>query len=258
MRLDTSILFVILVSTRLTVAQVPRQEQLRPGERSEPFAVRTFKGADNSVLTYSWLPPADSKAGEKYPLVLCLHGAGGGTTAAAVLATDDMRKKFPCFVLAPKAGEGAGWASTAAFGRKARASQSLPIVVEAIRSLLKTEAIDPARIYVTGQSMGGVGSWGAAARYPDLFAAAAPVCGAWDVEEAPKMVAVPIWAFHGELDTTVPTRFSRELTAAVTKAGGKAKYTEYAGVGHGSWGRAYAEPGFWDWLFAQRKAPASP
>jgi poly(3-hydroxybutyrate) depolymerase len=243
-----------LLFTRFALAQqANRQEQLRPGDKQEPFAVRTFKRADNAELTYSWLAPAELKAGEKYPLVLCLHGAGGGTTAAAVLAKDDMRKGYPCFILAPKAGENAGWASTPAFGRKQRARESLPLAVEAIRSLLKSEAIDPDRIYVTGQSMGGVGSWGAIARYPELFAAAAPVCGAWDVNDAAKMIAVPIWAFHGESDTTVPTRFSRELTAAVTKAGGQAKYTEYKGVGHGSWGPAYADAELWKWMFAQRK-----
>jgi predicted peptidase len=103
--------------------------------------------------------------------------------------------------------------------------------------------------------MGGVGSWGAAARYPELFAAAVPVCGAWDVDDAPKMISVPIWAFHGDQDTAVPVQFSRDLTAAVQKAGGIAKYTEYPGVGHGSWERAYADPELWAWLFEQRKAP---
>jgi predicted peptidase len=75
--------------------------------------------------------------------------------------------------------------------------------------------------------VGGVGSWGAIARYPELFAAAAPVCGAWRVEDAAKMAAVPVWAFHGEKDPTVPVHFSRDLTAAITQAGGSAKYTEY-------------------------------
>ena len=247
------VLAVCLLSAKLATAQQPpRTEQLRPGEKHEPFAVRSFKGTDNAELTYSWLAQAQPKAGEKYPLVLCLHGAGGGTTAAAVLAKADMRKKYPCFVLAPQAPERKGWASSAAFARKSK-GETLPLVIEAIQSLLKSEPIDPARIYVTGQSMGGVGTWGAMARYGELFAAAAPVCGAWDVADVPKMLAVPVWAFHGELDETVPVRFSRELTAAITKAGGTAKYTEYKGVGHGSWNGAYQEAQLWDWLFAQRK-----
>jgi predicted peptidase len=69
-------------------------------------------------------------------------------------------------------------------------------------------------------------------------------------------MTIPIWAFHGADDATVPVKYSRELTEAVTKAGGTAKYTEYPGVGHGSWGPAYAEPELWAWLFQQRKAPS--
>jgi predicted peptidase len=178
------------------------------------FERRTFRGADAAEIAYRWLGPANPESGKKYPLVLCLHGAGGNSVAPAVLADEAMRKKYPCFILYPDAA-GEGWASFAGLGRLKDRKEMLPLVVEAIRSLEKTEAIDSDRIYVTGQSMGGVGSWGAAARYPDVFAAAVPVCGAWDVADAEKMKNVPIWAFHGENDGTVPVRFSRELTAAV-------------------------------------------
>jgi predicted peptidase len=216
---------------------------------------RTFQGAGGEEIRYRWMPPAKVDEGKKYPLVLCLHGAGGNSVAPAVLADDKMRQEYPCFVMYPDAA-GEGWAKFAELGRLKDRKEMLPLVVEAIRSLLKTEAIDPARIYVTGQSMGGVGSWGAAARYSDLFAAAVPVCGAWDVSDAPKMT-IPIWAFHGAEDGTVPVKYSRELTTAVRKAGGTAKYTEFAGVGHGSWGPAYADLELWKWLFEQRK-PAAP
>ena len=218
------------------------------------FEQRTYQGADGAELHYRWLPPVKLDEGKKYPLVLCLHGAGGNSVAPAVLADPKMREKYPCFILYPDA-KGEGWASTPHLPRLKDRKETLPLVVETIRALLKSEAIDPARIYVTGQSMGGVGSWGAAARYSDLFAAAVPVCGAWDVADASKMT-IPIWAFHGEEDATVPVKFSRELTEAVTKSGGTAKYTEFAGVGHGSWGPAYAEPELWAWLFQQRKPPA--
>ena len=105
--------------------------------------------------------------------------------------------------------------------------------------------------------MGGVGSWGAIAQHAELFAAAAPVCGAWRIEDVPQMIPVPVWAFHGEKDPTVPVHFSRDLTAAITKAGGTAKYTEYPGVGHDSWMKAYEEAELWKWLFAQRKVAPS-
>jgi predicted peptidase len=105
--------------------------------------------------------------------------------------------------------------------------------------------------------MGGVGSWGAIAQHPELFAAAVPVCGAWSVEDAPKMKGVVVWAFHGEKDPTVPVHFSQELTAAITKGGGTAKYTEYPDVKHNSWMKAYDEAEMWKWLFAQRKSAAA-
>lgn len=228
---------------------VPRKPQAGAME------TKTFRGADGAEIGYRWMAPLAVESGKKYPLVLCLHGAGGNSVAPAVLAQDDMRKKYPCFVMYPDA-TGEGWASMPELSRLKNRKEMLPLVVEAIRSLMKTEPIDPARVYVTGQSMGGVGSWGAAARYPELFAAAVPVCGAWDVSDAPKMTPVAIWAFHGDEDNAVPVKFSRELTAAVEKAGGKVKYTEYPGVGHGSWGPAYAEAKLWDWLFQQRKTPA--
>lgn len=240
----------------------PKPKRAAPGAdvpRKPPeglFEQRTFRADDGTELAYRWLAPASVEAGKKYPLVVCLHGAGGNSVAPAVLADEAMRKKYPCFILYPTTA-GEGWASTPGLPRLKDRKEMLPHVAAAIRALLKSEAVDPARVYVTGQSMGGVGSWAAAARYPELFAAAVPVCGAWDTADAPKMIAVPIWAFHGADDGTVPVRHSRELTAAVEKAGGTAKYTEYPGVGHGSWGPAYADPALWEWLFAQRKPPRS-
>lgn len=218
------------------------------------FESLAFRGSDGVELAYRWMKPENGEPGKRYPLVVCLHGVGRSSVAPAVLADDAMRKQYPCFILYPDAA-GEGWATTELLSRLKGRKEMLPTVVELIRSLEMTEAVDPSRIYVTGQSMGGVGTWGAAARYPDVFAAAVPVCGAWDVADAPKMTRVPIWAFHGEQDGTVPVKFSRELTAAVNQAGGTAKYTEYPGVGHGSWGPAYAEAELWKWLFAQRKSP---
>ena len=205
------------------------------------------------------MTPLKTTAGEKYPLVIALHGSGGSVKASTVLARQPMREQYPAFVMVPEAGQGFTWAKTDAFNRKGRGDlpEKLPVLIETIRSLLKTEAIDPARVYITGQSLGGIGSWGAIAQYPELFAAAVPVCGAWAVADVPKMKGVAVWAFHGEKDPTVPVHFSRDLTGAITKAGGTAKYTEYPGVGHNSWEKAYDETEMWKWLFAQRKGAAA-
>lgn len=236
--------------TGLAIAQAPRNPRHEP-----EYASRTFKGTGDSELKYGWLAPLNAKAGEKYPLVICLHGSGGSVKASGVLATQAMRGKYPAFVMVPLAERPFTWAKSDVIRRPGAESfpEKLPVLIETIRSLIKTEAIDPARIYVTGQSMGGVGSWGAIAQHADLFAAAVPVCGAWNVADASKMADVPVWAFHGEKDPTVPVKFSRELTAALTKAGGTAKYTEYPGVGHDSWLKAYDDAEMWKWLFAQHR-----
>ena len=217
--------------------------------------MRVFKGAANCELKYGWLAPLHAKAGEKYPLVICLHGSGGSVKASAVLAKEPMRGQYPAFVMVPEADRPFTWAKTDVIRRPGSEAfpEKLPVLIEAIRSLMQTEAIDPTRIYITGQSMGGVGSWGAIAQHPELFAAAVPVCGAWRVEDAATMAAVPVWAFHGEKDPAVPVKFSRDLTAAITKAGGVAKYTEYPGVGHDSWTKAYDDAEMWAWLFAQTR-----
>jgi predicted peptidase len=101
--------------------------------------------------------------------------------------------------------------------------------------------------------MGGYGTWDLAARRPELFAAAVPICGGGDVKMADKLAKVPIWVFHGDKDGAVPVERSREMIAAIEKAGGKPKYTEYKGVGHDSWTATYRDPKVIAWLFEQKR-----
>lgn len=205
-----------------------------------------FACKDGYKLKYKLLAPEKAEKDVKYPLVLCLHGKGGNSDAANVLAKAGMRTKYPCYILAPSVDTKVfSWAG----GRKA----ALPYVFELLDSLVKEHAIDPDRIYVTGQSMGGYGSWGAIAERPDFFAAAVPVCGGGDVKAAAKFKDVPIWAFHGADDPTVPVAKSREMIEALKKEGAEPKYTEYPGVKHNSWDQAYAEDELWKWMFEQKR-----
>jgi len=189
--------------------------------------------------------------------VLCLHGAGGNTAAANILAGPDMQKKYPCVVMAPACDNRETRWVEAPFGRGRDARAVLPELLEALDSVIKEASVDTARIYVTGQSMGGIGTWGLIAKHADRFAAAVPVCGIWSPDDAAKMNEVAIWAFHGDKDPTVPVSGSRDMIAALKKSGisPEPKYSELPGVGHGSWGPAYAKAELWDWLFAQRRAP---
>ncbi|MCX7015912.1 MAG: prolyl oligopeptidase family serine peptidase [Candidatus Sumerlaeota bacterium] len=219
------------------------------------FQKRSFTGKDGETLEYWLMTPKDYDPKEKYPLLLALHGSGGTTQAPSALGTDEMREKHRWFVMAPKAPEGWSWASARLFSERIRELKPrLPLVFEAMDALEKEFSIDPRRLYVTGQSMGGVGTYGALAAHPDWFAAAAPVCGAWDVEDAPKFAGAPIWIFHGGADPTVPVDFSRNMVEALKKAGASPRYTEFPGVGHNSWLNAYAMPELWDWMEAQRLA----
>ena len=101
--------------------------------------------------------------------------------------------------------------------------------------------------------MGGFGTWDIIAKKPDLFAAAAPICGGGEEASAEKIKKIPIWCFHGDKDPAVPVVRSRTMIAAIEKAGGKPKYTEYPGVGHDSWTATYKNPEFMKWLFSQTK-----
>ena len=123
-----------------------------------------------------------------------------------------------------------------------------------VDGLIAAGKVDPARVYVTGLSMGGYGTWYAAGMPGSRFAAAAPVCGGGDPDWAKRYVGLPVWAFHGDDDRAVPVGRSREMIEAIRAAGGEPKYTEYPAVGHDSWTRTYADDAFHDWLFAQRRS----
>jgi predicted peptidase len=119
--------------------------------------------------------------------------------------------------------------------------------------LVKQHSVDKSRIYITGLSMGGYGTFDALARRPGFFTAAIPICGGGDMRTAPKIKHVPMWVFHGDADNVVPPQMSRAMVKAITAAGGKPKYTEYKRLRHNSWSATYANPEVWSWLFAQKK-----
>jgi predicted esterase len=145
------------------------------------------------------------------------------------------------------------WAAKTPHTLPAQPSHPMRLTLGLLGELQKQYAIDPSRIYVTGLSMGGYGTWDIIARRPDLFAAAIPVCGGGDPLTAPAIARLPLWAFHGGNDGVVPTVRTRLMIEALTAAGATPRYTEYPGVGHDSWNRAYAEPDLVAWLFAQRR-----
>ena len=133
----------------------------------------------------------------------------------------------------------------------------IPELMETLDSVIREHPVDSDRVYVTGQSMGGMGTWGLLAQHSSRFAAAIPVCGGWSPKAAKHMAKIPIWAFHGENDRSVPVDWSRNMIAALKKEGGSPKYTEYKGAGHGVWRRTYQNNEIWDWLFSQTRPDKS-
>jgi predicted peptidase len=129
----------------------------------------------------------------------------------------------------------------------------MALTFELLDDFIASYSIDESRIYAMGVSMGGFGTWDIIARKPDLFAAAAPICGGGDEATAPSIAHIPIWTFHGDKDDAVKVERSRNMVAALKSAGGNPRYTEYPGVGHDAWTPALNDLELFSWLFSQRK-----
>jgi predicted peptidase len=221
----------------------------------------------NQPFKYRLLKPEKIEPGKEYPLILFLHGAGerGDDNRNQLkclpewMARPEARQKYPCFVLAPQCRKNKKWTEID-FGDKLSTklakepTDQLKVVVAVLDETIKKLPIDEKRIYLTGLSMGGYGSWELALRYPDRFAALAPICGGGDETKADLLKNIPIWAWHGDSDEAVPVQRSRRMIEAIKNAGGKPRYTELKGVGHDSWTPAYTRTdGVVPWLFEQAK-----
>jgi len=132
--------------------------------------------------------------------------------------------------------------------------QGVSLALEVIDAVRREFPIDDRRIYVTGQSMGGAGTWNMIAARPRFFAAAVPCCGAPSKDDGTASLDTPVWSFHGDSDQTVPVSLSRDRIAARKKSGGRAISTEYPGVDHNVWEWAYTEPALVDWLFSPKQS----
>jgi predicted peptidase len=259
------VVFVALVSLSGSTmyAQVSEQNiDVLPGGAPSSFEVKSFIGSNHEEIRFSLFIPKEIESDQKLPLVLCLHGSGGNTEAAQVIGSAELQEKYPCYVMAPACPPEKLWTSsgvTESYLKKRpqyteNGLKSVEIeLIEALEDLVAKHPIDPDRIYITGQSKGGIGTWGLIMAHPNRFAAAAPVCGSSDPSLASGIASIPIWIFHGSKDRTVPVENSREMFAALREAGGEPGYTEFPGVGHNSWPLVYQMNVFWDWLFKQHR-----
>jgi predicted peptidase len=258
--------FILAALSTASLSAVALSARAEPKEGStDLLEKKTYTDADGKKLPYRLLTPPNYDPKAKYPLVVFLHGAGerGDDNQKQLVhgvpefLTKENREKYPCFLVAPQCPEGAKWVevdwSADSHVMPKESSEPLRLTFGLIDALQKDYSIDPKRIYITGLSMGGFGTWDAIARKPDLFAAAVPVCGGADEKTAERIAKLPIWAFHGAKDGAVKPSRSRNMIAALKKAGGDPKYTEYPDEGHASWVPAYKDADMLKWLFAQKR-----
>lgn len=215
------------------------------------FVEKTFTNADGTTSPYVVFVPHGYDGTKEYPVILFLHGAGetkGGTKPPVAVGIGPVikadEKAFGFITVIPQS-EKRTWKADSDDGKRA-----LAILAE----VTKAYKTDANRVYLTGLSMGGYGTWSLAAAHPTKWAAIAPVCGGGNPKDAEAIKNIPTWVFHGDKDTAVPVGRSREMIEALKAAGGKPKYTEYPGVGHNSWDAAYGDREFFPWLLAQKLA----
>jgi len=199
------------------------------------------------TLDYLLYLPSGYESKSAWPLILFLHGAGErGDDIEKVKENGlpeliEQGKAFPFIIVSPQCPAGDAWVWKL---------KSLSKLIDEIAAQYK---VDQDRIYVTGLSMGGFGTWALAAYNPERFAAIIPICGGGELTSVPRLKRLPVWAFHGAKDDIVPIERSREMVDALTKAQGTAKLTVYPELGHDSWTATYDNPEVYKWLLEQKR-----
>ena len=242
------------------------------------FLKLTYTDPDTKVvMPYRLFVPENLDAGKTYPLVLFLHGGGerGDDNEKQILANQgptiwakpEEQAKRPCFVLAPQARNvpdgGFGITRDAEnklnLARVFELSQDAKMAMKVLQQVMSEYPVDKNRVYATGLSQGGYGTWNLNLAYPDVFAAMVPICGGGDPALAASLIQKPIWAFHAEADPIIPVSYSRNIVQALRNLGGNPRFTEYmAGtyikpLEHFSWVLAYQTVEMREWLFNQKK-----
>ncbi|MCH2181470.1 MAG: prolyl oligopeptidase family serine peptidase [Mariniblastus sp.] len=235
----------------LCLATTPGMAQTDGQETEANQSPQSLELANSDGKLHYWLflpagyEPADAKT--KWPLMIFLHGHGerGNDLAKVKLWGPPKRvisqPDFPFVVVSPQLTD------------QVHSWQMGPLE-ELVKHSIDSLNVDPSRVYLTGLSMGGRGSWALAARMPNQFAAVIPICGGGKPKTAGTLVDVPIWAFHGDADRVVPVTETTAMVKAIKEKGGKkAKMTIYPGVRHNSWSQTYANPEIYKWLLQQKR-----
>ena len=219
------------------------------GQQSRTFEKQIRVTVKANYLLY--LPDGYSKSRKRWPLILFLHGAGqrGSDVEKIKVHGPPMLiakegRKYPFIIVSPQCPEDDWWSS----------ARQINILNALLDEIVERYRIDKDRIYLTGMSMGGFGTWRLAIEYPDRFAAIAPVCGRGETVRVARIARIPVWVFHGAKDNTVPISDSEAMVEALKKAGGDVKFTIYPEAGHDSWTETYNNPELYQWFLEHKRA----
>ena len=246
-----------------------------PAQDTIVYQKRAFVSPNGLTLPYRILYPEHYDTTQTYPLILFLHGAGERgndntrqlTNGAKLFLKPDNRQNFPCIVVMPQCPADGYWSSvkmdrstspfTLDFDYSREPTPALTAALSLFRQLANSEHVDYKRLYIIGLSMGGMGTFEAVYRNPNLFAAAIPICGGGDTVRYNRRVKkLPFRVFHGDKDAVVGVSNSQAMVRRLKQVKARVQYTEYRGVNHNSWDNAFAEPDLLPWLFSKKRKRA--
>ena len=223
-----------------------KMNSVPPGsQQSQMFEKEITKTVSCNYLLF--LPEEYGKKRQRWPLILFLHGAGErGDDLKKVKVHGppkmvESRKDFPFILVSPQCPEDDWW------------TEKVEVLINLVDDIAARYKVDKKRIYLTGLSMGGYGTWALTSAYPERFAAIAPICGGGSRIMSLRLKDIPIWVFHGAKDPVVPLEESEEMVNAIRKRGGDVKFTIYPDAGHDSWTESYNNQELYDWFLEHRK-----
>ena len=255
-RIGTAGAIVVLLVTLL--APLVRGGELTKDDIE--FRKMTYVDKNGKRMPYRLFVPLGYDATRRYPLLLWLHGGngrgsdnvrqlnGGNQIGTHFFAGKQAQLKFPMFVLVPQCPTGQNWSDP----DLNQPTEWLELAMSALADVRKQFSIDPDRLYLAGQSMGGLGVWSTLQAYPGKWAAAVILAAYDNFTDIPALARTPIWVFQGENDDTVPLLLVNEMMKQLRKAHANLRYTEYPKMGHEVWKKAFDEPDLLPWLSSQK------
>jgi predicted peptidase len=239
----TSLLLGIVVCLSGVAFSASARQAASSPQEAKHFEAKVAATVKLDYLLF--LPGKYEGSSERWPLMLFLHGSGESGSDLAKVKTHgppkivESKPDFPFILVSPQSPR-MGW--------------NVETLNALLDDIMKHYRVDPDRVYLTGLSMGGYGTWALAAAHPERFAAIVPICGGGNPADAPKLASIPTWVFHGAKDSTVPIQRSKEMVEAIKSAGGNPKFTIYPEAGHDSWTETYNNPELYQWLLEQKKS----